>query len=70
MEEAWKPDAVISVAGDNSDFEFKNYIVTDIYESDDGIVRPYSPSVFKGLTRKLFIFGVEYIFDDVDYDYM
>ena len=41
MEEAWKPAAVINVAIDNAGCEYKNEIVTETDESDDGSVKPY-----------------------------
>ena len=44
LEEAWEPAAVISVTSDNSDIECNNKIVTEIEESDDGIVKPSSLS--------------------------
>ena len=44
LEEAWEPAAVISVTSDNSYIECNNKIVTEIEESDDGSVKPYSPS--------------------------
>ena len=59
LEEAWKPDAVRSVASDNSGIECNNKIVTETEESNDGSVKPYSPSGIQGLMQMLFIFGVE-----------
>ena len=44
FEEAWKPAAVIIVASDNSVIGCNNGIVTETEESNDGSVKPYSPS--------------------------
>ena len=44
LEEAWKPDVVISVASDNYGSEFNSYIVTETDDSNDGSMRPSSPS--------------------------
>ena len=41
LEEAWKPSVVRSVASDNDGIEYRNYIVTDMYESDDESVNIY-----------------------------
>ena len=44
LEEAWKPAAVSSVASDNYGSKCNNEIVTETDESDDGSVKPSSPS--------------------------
>ena len=62
LEESWNPAAVRSVASDNSGSECNNEILTENDESDDGIIKPSSPSGMWGLMRILFIFGVEYIY--------
>ena len=70
MEEARNTDVVRSVASDNTGSEFNKEIVTEMEESDNGTVKPSSPSGMWALMKMLFIFGVEYIFIDVvDYDY-
>ena len=45
LEEAWELAAVSSLTSDNVGSECKNEIVTDMDESDDGGVKPSSPSV-------------------------
>ena len=40
LEEAWKPNSVISVARDNVGSECNNEIVTETEESDDGSAKP------------------------------
>ena len=62
LEEEWNPAAVSSVVSDNADSECNNDIVTETDDSDDGSVKPYSPSGIQGLMQMLFIFGVEYIY--------
>ena len=44
LEQAWKPDAVSSLASDNAGSECNNNIVIEIKESNDGIVKPSYPS--------------------------
>ena len=45
LEEARKPSAVRSVASDNYGSDYKNYIVTDMYESDDESVNIFIDDV-------------------------
>ena len=61
---------MINVVSDNSVSECNNSIVIDTDEYDDGIVKPYPPSGMWYLMQKLFIFGIEYIIDNADYDYL
>ena len=44
LEESWNPAAVRRVASDNSGSECNNEILTENDESDDGIIKPSSPS--------------------------
>ena len=62
LEEAWNPDAVISVVSYNYGSECNKDIVKYMDDSDDGNVKPSSPSGMWGLMQMLFIFGVEYIY--------
>ena len=51
-----------SVASDNVVTEYNNEIVVDMDESNDGSVKPSSPSGMWGLMQNVFIFGVEDIY--------
>ena len=51
-----------NVASDNPGSERNDNIVTETDESNDGSVKPSSPSDMLGLMQMLFIFGVEYIY--------
>ena len=62
LEEAFNP-AVWSIGeSDNSGSECNNEIVIEIDESNDGSIKPSSPSGMGALMQMLFIFGVEYIY--------
>ena len=51
LEEAWKLAAVSSVANDNAGSGCNNEIVTETEDSNNGSVKPYSPSGMLGLIR-------------------
>ena len=61
-EEVLNTYAVITVESDNSVSECNNDIVTEMDDSDDVSVKPYSPSSMLLTVRPCFIFGVEYIY--------
>ena len=62
LEEAWKPDAVRSVASDNSGIECNNENVIEKNDCDYGSVKLYSPSGMQVLVQNLFIFDAGYIY--------
>ena len=45
LKEAWNPAAVSIVSSDNTGSEYDKNIVRGVEGSDDGTVKPYSPSV-------------------------
>ena len=62
LEEACNPAAMSSAESDNNISEWKNGIVTETDDSDDGSVKPSPPSGMWGLMQMLFIFGVGCIY--------
>ena len=58
LEEACNPAAMSSAESDNNISEWKNGIVTETDDSDDGSVKPSPPSGMWGLMQKLFIFDL------------
>ena len=62
LENAWKPEAVSSVASDNASSEYNNDILIETEESNDGSVKPSSHLGMWGMMQMLFIFGVDYMY--------
>ena len=62
LEDAQKPDSLISMASKNTGSEYNNKIVTETDEFNDRSVKPYSHSDILYILRILFIFGNEYFY--------